>query len=96
MWSPRAPISSKGESLFPRGVPIGQVTSTSEQNGFKSVEVSPLVDLHGLDVVQVLTYRAGSRPETLNGAAATLAPSHQLGPEEEAQGGQVAQAGGGG
>jgi rod shape-determining protein MreC len=89
-------ISSKGESLFPKGIPIGQVTSTSEQSGFKSVEVSPLADLHGLDVVQVLTYRSGSRPESLNGVAASLTPVHQLGPEEETQTGQVAQAGGGG
>jgi rod shape-determining protein MreC len=89
-------ISSKGESLFPKGIPIGQVISTSEQSGFKSVEVSPLADLHGLDVVQVLTYRSGSRPESLNGVAASLTPAHQLGPEEETQGGQVAQAGGGG
>ena len=89
-------ISSKGESLFPRNIPVGQVTSASEQSGFKSVEVRPLANLHGLDVVQVLTYGSGSRAESLSSLAANLTPAHQLGPEEEAQGGQIAQTGGGG
>jgi rod shape-determining protein MreC len=89
-------ISSKGESLFPRGIPIGQVTSVNEQSGFKSVEVSPLANLHGLDVVQVLTHSSGSRAASLSSLAANLTPSRQQSPEEEAQGGQVASTGGGG
>jgi rod shape-determining protein MreC len=89
-------ISSQGDSLYPKGIPIGQVTSTSEQSGFKSVEVSPLADLHGLDVVQVLTYVSGSRAESLNSLAASLTPAHPASPEEESQSGQVAQAEGGG
>lgn len=88
-------ISSQGDSLYPKGIPIGQVTSTSEQSGFKSVEVSPLADLHGLDVVQVLTYSSGSRVASLNSVASNLTPAHPLSSEEEAPG-QVAQAGGGG
>jgi rod shape-determining protein MreC len=88
-------ISSRGESLYPRGIPIGKVTSVNEQSGFKSVEVSPLAELHSLDVVQVLTYARGSRAASLNGLAASLTPTTQVGPEEEAQGGGVAQAGGG-
>jgi rod shape-determining protein MreC len=89
-------VSSRGESLFPKGIPIGQVISVNEQSSYKSVDVSPLADLHNLDVVQVLTHTSGSRAATLNGVTAGLAPARQQSPEEEAQGGQVAQAGGGG
>jgi rod shape-determining protein MreC len=88
-------IASPGESLFPKGIPIGRVTSVNEQSGFKSVEVSPLADLHGLDVVQVLTHSSGSRAATLGSVAAGLTPAHQPSAEEEGQGGQLAQAGGG-
>jgi rod shape-determining protein MreC len=89
-------VSSRGESLFPKGIPVGQVTAVNEQSPFKSVDVSPIADLHSLDVVQVLTYTSGSRAASLNNVAASLTPARQVGPEEEAQGGQVAQAGGGG
>jgi rod shape-determining protein MreC len=89
-------VSSHGESLFPKGIPIGQVTSVNEQSPFKSVDVSPLADLHSLDVVQVLTYSSGSRAAVLNSVAASLTPSQQVGSEEETQGGQVASTGAGG
>ena len=89
-------VASPGASLYPKGIPIGQVTSINEQGGFKSVEVSPLADLHSLEYVQVLTYSSGSRAAALSSVAANLTPTHQLSPEEESQGGQVAQAGGGG
>jgi rod shape-determining protein MreC len=83
-------ISSKGASLFPKGIPIGQVTSVDEQSPFKSVNVSPLADLHNLDVVQVLTATQGSRAEALSTLAAHLAP-HQTGvSEEEGSSGQPA------
>ncbi len=89
-------ISSKGDSLYPKGIPIGQVTSVNEQSGFESVEITPLANLHSLEDVQVLTYSSGSRAASLNGLAANLTPARQLSPEEEAQGSQVAQAEGGG
>jgi rod shape-determining protein MreC len=89
-------VARRGESLYPRGIPIGQVTSVDEQSSSKSVDLSPLADLHGLNVVQVLTYASGSRAATLNGVAASLTPAEQANPEEEAQGGQVASAGAGG
>ncbi len=54
-------VASPGASLYPKGIPIGQVTSVNEQGGFKSVEVSPLADLHSLEYVQVLTYSSGSQ-----------------------------------
>jgi rod shape-determining protein MreC len=90
-------ISSRGESLYPKGIPIGQVTSVNEQSSSKSVEVSPFADLHGLDVVQVLTDNSGSRAASLSSMAASLAPAPKASAEEEeVQGGQLAQAGGGG
>ena len=89
-------VASPGASLYPKGIPIGQVTSVNEQGGFKSVEVSPLANLHSLESVQVLTYASGSRAAALSSVAANLTPTHQLSPEEEAQGEQVASTGSGG
>lgn len=87
-------VSCRCETLFPRGIPIGQVTSEDEQSPFKSVDVSPLANLHNLDVVQVLTHASGSRAAGLSRLASTLTPSPRASSEVEAQGGQVAAAGG--
>jgi rod shape-determining protein MreC len=87
--------SSKGDSLYPKGIPIGQVTSVNEQSPFQSVNVSPLADLHNLDVVQVLTSPTGSHATGLSRLAARLAPAEPAGSEEEPQG-QVAATGAGG
>jgi rod shape-determining protein MreC len=89
-------VASAGQSLYPKGIPIGQVTSVNEQNGFKSVSVSPLANLHSLETVQVLTFTAGSRAAALSNVVAGLPSGRSGGSEEETQGGQVAQAGGGG
>jgi rod shape-determining protein MreC len=89
-------ISSRADSLYPKGIPIGQVTSVNEQSGFESVEISPLANLHSLEDVQVLTYGSGSRAASLKSLAASLTPARQISPEEEAQGNQIAQAEGGG
>lgn len=89
-------ISSQVDSLYPKGIPVGQVTSVDEQSPFKSVNVSPLVDLHNLDVVQVLTRSPGSRASSLSSLAASLTPARASGSEEEAQGGQLASTEGGG
>jgi rod shape-determining protein MreC len=48
-------VAAEGESLFPRGIPIGQVSSTEENSPYEAVNVHPLANLHNLDVVQVLT-----------------------------------------
>jgi rod shape-determining protein MreC len=88
-------VSSRGDSLFPKGIPIGQVTSVDELSPYKSVNVRPFVDLHNLDVVQVLTFAPSSRAASLSRLAASLTPSQRAG-VEEAQGGQLASAGGGG
>lgn len=89
-------ISRAGDSLYPKGIPIGQVTSVNESGPFESVNVSPLANLHSLDVVQVLTHTSGSRAAGLDSLAASLTPSERSSTEEEAQGGQLASAGVGG
>jgi rod shape-determining protein MreC len=89
-------ISSKGASLFPRGIPIGQVSSVGEEAPYKTVEIHPLADLHGLETVQVLTYTQDSAPARAASVDAEL-PSEQ--PSEPGAGsgaGQLASAGGGG
>jgi rod shape-determining protein MreC len=65
-------VASRDDSLYPPGIPIGQVTSVNEESAYKSVNVSPSANLHNLDVVQVLTAASGSRPATLSRLAATM------------------------
>jgi rod shape-determining protein MreC len=83
-------VVSKGESLFPKGIPIGTVTSEDERSAYKSINVSPLADLRNLDVVQVLTAPPGSRAAAVGATAASLAPSQNGGEGEGA--GQVSSA----
>lgn len=89
-------VSCRCETLFPKGIPIGQVTSTEEQSPFKSVNVSPLANLHSLDVVQVLTHSAGSRAARLGSLATSLTPTPPSGFEQGVQAGQLASTGRGG
>lgn len=89
-------VSKQGDSLYPKGLPIGQVTSVNERSPFKSVNVSPLANLHNLDVVQVLTHVSQSRAQTLSNVAESLTPAHPGSSEEEAQSGQLASTGTGG
>jgi rod shape-determining protein MreC len=65
-------VSSRGDSLFPPGIPIGEVTSENTESAYRSVNVHPLANLHNLDVVQVLTAPPGSRPANLARLAASL------------------------
>ena len=65
-------VASHDDSLYPPGIPIGQVTSVNEESAYKSVNVRPSANLHNLDVVQVLTAARGSRPANLSGLAAKL------------------------
>jgi rod shape-determining protein MreC len=62
--------SSKLESLFPRGIPIGRISKVDpdELASHRRVHVKPFFDLHRLDIVQVLT-RRGLAPEAAAGAA---------------------------
>jgi rod shape-determining protein MreC len=65
-------VASPDDSLYPPGIPIGQVTSVNEESAFRSVNVHPLADLHGLDVVQVLTAGPRSLPAHVGRLAANL------------------------
>ena len=51
--------SSKGESLFPRGIPVGRVTRVDfdELETYQRVHIKPFADLRRVDVVEVLTRR---------------------------------------
>jgi rod shape-determining protein MreC len=82
-------VVSGGESLYPRGIPIGTVTSESERSAYRTVNVSPLADLRNLGAVQVLTAPPGSRAAALGATAASLAPS-EGGGDGEGGSGQVA------
>jgi rod shape-determining protein MreC len=65
-------VSSPDDSLYPPGIPIGQVTSVNEESAYRSVNVHPVANLHNLDVVQVLTAARGSAPSRVGKLAATL------------------------
>jgi rod shape-determining protein MreC len=67
-------IASPGESLYPRGIGIGQVSAVREEGPYKTVEVSPLANLHGLETVQVLTYTTASAQAQASRIAETLPP----------------------
>jgi rod shape-determining protein MreC len=70
--------ATAGESLYPPGLVIGQVTSINEESAYTSVNVRPIANLHALDIVQVLTSAPGSRAENLGHLASTL-PAAQTG-----------------
>ncbi len=54
--------SSKIESLFPRGIPIGRVShvDVDERELYQRVHLRPFSDLRELDVVEVLTRNSGA------------------------------------
>jgi rod shape-determining protein MreC len=75
--------AAPGESLFPPGILVGQVTSVNEESAYKSVNVHPIANLHNLDIVQVLTSPAGTRPATLGRLAASLPAGQSSSPGGE-------------
>jgi rod shape-determining protein MreC len=83
-------VSSPDDSLYPPGIPIGQVTSVNEESAYRSVNVHPLADLHNLDVVQVLTAPQNSTPASVSKLAASLQPAQ---PASSAPGGALASTG---
>jgi rod shape-determining protein MreC len=89
-------VASGGESLFPRGIPIGQVSSIDENSPYKAVNVHPLADLHNLATVQVLTTVSGSRAARLGSVVAALPPGAQNESGNVAGEGAVASTGSGG
>jgi rod shape-determining protein MreC len=87
-------VAGPDDSLYPPGLLIGQVTSVNEESAYKSVNVHPIANLHNLDVVEVLTSRAGSSPSNLKALIASL-PAGKGG-EASTQGEQLASTGAGG
>jgi rod shape-determining protein MreC len=85
-------VSSPDDSLYPPGIPIGQVTSINEESAYRSVNVHPLANLHNLDVVQVLTSSSGSLPSSLTRLTTNLPAGAQATPSGE----QLASTGSGG
>lgn len=83
-------VSSPDDSLYPPGIPIGQVTQINEESAYRSVNVHPFANLHNLDVVQVLTAARGSLPANLSRLAASLPPG-----QRGSSGEQLASTGGG-
>lgn len=57
-------VSSSDPSLFPPGVPIGQVTSMPNGTLTTQVDVRPLANLRELDTVQVLTQHTTGAPSS--------------------------------
>jgi len=82
-WVVTSGTVGSGESLYPPGIVIGQVTSTNEESGYTSVNVHPVANLHDLDIVQVLTAGAGTRPSQLTTLIANLPPGQSSGPSGE-------------
>jgi rod shape-determining protein MreC len=64
--------SSRLESLFPRGIPIGRVSkaSSTERELYQRVHVAPFADLRRIDFVEVLVRPAGKE----NGVRAEVVP----------------------
>jgi cell shape-determining protein MreC len=85
-------VSSQGESLYPPGIPIGKVTSGNARSQYESVNVEPLVNLHNLGTVQVLTAVHGSAPERITHLLTGLSQSQ--GTSSAPAGGALAAAGG--
>jgi rod shape-determining protein MreC len=86
-------VAGPDDSLYPPGLLIGQVTSVDEESPYKSVNVHPIANLHNLDVVEVLTSRAGGAASNLKTLLTTL-PAGQG--AESSSGGQLASTGAGG
>lgn len=65
-------VASQGESLYPPGIPIGEVTSGAGNGPYTAVNVRPLANLHSLTSVQVLTTVNGSSPARLTHLVSSL------------------------
>lgn len=85
-------VASPDDSLYPPGIPIGQVTSIDEESAYESVNVHPLVNLRNLDVVQVLTSPPGSRSAQLQNVVSSL-PAGGHGGSQTGEAGQLAATG---
>jgi rod shape-determining protein MreC len=87
-------VGGSDASLYPPGLLIGSVTSVNEESAYESVNVHPIANLHDLDIVEVLTAGAGSRPSNLTRMIASLPPGQGASPS--VQGETLASTGAGG
>jgi rod shape-determining protein MreC len=67
------------DSIFPRGIIIGEVTSVDLESPFKSVNVHPTANLHNLNTVEVLRDVPGGSLERISRSVASLPPVGQNG-----------------
>jgi len=65
-------VAPPDSSLYPRGIPIGEVTSGTEESGYEDLNVQPFANLRNLDDVQVLTTSPGSRAARLASVVSNL------------------------
>jgi rod shape-determining protein MreC len=72
-------VDPPDDSLYPPGIPIGQVTKVGEESAYVSVDVQPYANLHNLNVVQVLTSVQGGLAERLSHLAGTFTPGEATG-----------------
>jgi cell shape-determining protein MreC len=87
-------VTSRLDSLYPPGIPIGQVTKVNLQSQTQPIHFRPFANLRKLDIIQVLTRGTqGVRPNAARLALAQLSAtgSGSAGPG----GGQTASTGGG-
>jgi rod shape-determining protein MreC len=92
-------VAPPEDSLYPRGIPIGEVTSGTEESGYEDLNVHPFANLRNLDVVQVLTASAGSRAARLASVVSNLPAGGSSSGSAGGQGnpaGQLASTGAGG
>jgi rod shape-determining protein MreC len=71
------------DSLYPPGILIGTVTSTTEENAYTAVNVRPAANLHNLDVVDVLTSGAGGPAARLSTLVSNLPAQSQSASQAE-------------
>lgn len=81
------------QSVFPAGIPIGKITSIEEESAYDAVDLKPAAELHGLDVVRVLT-PSGSRVERIASEIAGMPAGKQSASTDAAPGTGYAQVGG--
>jgi rod shape-determining protein MreC len=72
-------VDPPDDSLYPPGIPIGQVTKVGEESAYISVDVQPYANLHDLNDVQVLTSVQGGLPERLSHLVNTFTPAQSGG-----------------
>ncbi|MHB1537722.1 MAG: rod shape-determining protein MreC [Solirubrobacteraceae bacterium] len=69
-------IEAGYRSVFPAGIPIGKITSIEEESAYDAVDLRPVAELHGLDVVRVLT-PSGSRVQRIASQIASMPAGRQ-------------------